>query len=96
MPAKRPATPAVRALRAAGIAFVERPYRYEARGGTRVSSRELGVPEHEVVKTLVMEDDAARPVLVLMHGDREVDTKALAQAIGCRSVRPCDPELAAW
>lgn len=94
MSAKAPVTPAVRALRVAGIPYVERLYRYEERGGTRVSSRELGVDEHEIVKTLVMETDAGRPILVLMHGDREVSTQALARAIGCRSVRPCEPAAA--
>jgi Cys-tRNA(Pro) deacylase len=88
-----PSTPAIHALRRANIAFAEHPYRYEERGGTRVSSRQLGVPEHAVVKTLVMEDDRQQPLIVLMHGDREVSTKALARQIGVKSVEPCRPEV---
>ena len=88
------ATPAIHALRRQGIAFTEHPYRYEDRGGTRVSARELGVDEHVVVKTLVMEDDRKQPLIVLMHGDREVSTKALARAIGAKGVTPCRPEVA--
>jgi Cys-tRNA(Pro) deacylase len=88
---REPATNAVRALRAAGIAFEGHPYRYEEHGGTRVSARELGVDEHQVVKTLVMEDEQARPVLVLMHGDLEASTKALARHIGVKRVTPCSP-----
>ena len=87
-------TPAIHLLRRHNVAFTEHPYRYEERGGTRVSSRELGVPEHSVVKTLVMQDETARPLIVLMHGDREVSTKALARAIGVRTVDPCRPEIA--
>src|SRR5262252_1201730 len=89
-----PSTPAVHELRRHKIPFTEHPYRYEEHGGTRVSSRELGVPEHAVVKTLVMEDDRQRPLVVLMHGDREVSTKSLARQIGARSVEPCRPEVA--
>jgi Cys-tRNA(Pro) deacylase len=89
-----PSTPAVLFLRAEGVAFSEHSYRYEDRGGTAVASRELGVPEHAVVKTLVMEDDARAPLIVLMHGDREVSTKALARQVGARSVTPCKPEVA--
>ena len=88
------ATPAVHALRKHGLAFTEHEYRYEERGGTAVSSRALGVPEHEVVKTLVMEDEAKRPLIVLMHGDREVSTKQLARQIGVKTVKPCAPEVA--
>src|SRR5690348_4845852 len=69
------ATPAVHFLRKHGVSFTEHPYDYEAHGGTRVSARELGVPEHQVIKTLVMEDERKQPLLVLMHGDREVSTK---------------------
>ena len=87
-------TPAVRALRAAGVSFSPHRYRYEDRGGTRASARELGVDEHLVIKTLVMQDEAHRPLLVLMHGDREVSTKALARALGVKSVAPCAPETA--
>lgn len=88
------ATPAIHALRRHGVPFVEHPYRYEEHGGTRVSSRELGVAEHSVVKTLVMEDERRQPMLVLMHGDREVSTKSLARAIGAKTVAPCRPEVA--
>jgi Cys-tRNA(Pro) deacylase len=87
-------TPAIHALRRHGIAFSEHSYRYEDRGGTRVSARELDVPEHCVVKTLVMQDEERRPLIVLMHGDREVSTKALARAIGARTVAPCRPDVA--
>lgn len=89
-----PSTPAVLFLRGQGVTFSECSYRYEERGGTAVASRELGVPEHAVVKTLVMEDDTRAPLIVLMHGDREVSTKALARQIGARSVAPCKPEVA--
>ncbi len=91
---KTPVTPAVRQLRAAGITFTDHPYTYEEKGGTAVSSRELGVAEHAVIKTLVMEDDRKEPLIVLMHGDMQVSTKELARAIGARSVEPCRPEVA--
>ncbi len=91
---KSPSTPAVRMLRQHGVAYTEHPYRYEEHGGTAVSARELGVDEHAVVKTLVMEDDAGAPLVVLMHGDREVSTKALARQLGRRSVQICRPEVA--
>lgn len=87
-------TPATQFLRKHGVAFSEHPYEYEEHGGTAVSSQALGVPEHDVVKTLVMQDDAARPLIVLMHGDCKVSTKNLARAIGCKSVEPCKPEVA--
>jgi Cys-tRNA(Pro) deacylase len=87
-------TPATQLLRKQQVSFSEHPYDYEERGGTAVSARELGVPEHQVVKTLVMQDEAARPLIVLMHGDRKVSTKNLARAIGCKSVEPCKPEVA--
>jgi len=89
-----PSTPATRLLRSRGIAFTEHHYRYEEHGGTRVSARELGVDEHAVVKTLVMEDDRGAPLIVLMHGDREVSTRQLARAIGARNVVPCKPDVA--
>ncbi len=89
-----PVTTAVRALRAAGVAFTDHPYAYEEKGGTAVSSRELGVDEHCVVKTLVMEDDRKNPLIVLMHGDRQVSTRELARVIGAKSVAPCTPETA--
>jgi Cys-tRNA(Pro) deacylase len=89
-----PATPAIHFLKSRKVAFEEHPYRYEERGGTAVSSRELGVDEHSVIKTLVMEDEAKRPLIVLMHGDREVSTKNLARQIGRKSVAPCSPGAA--
>jgi Cys-tRNA(Pro) deacylase len=91
---KSPSTPATRLLREKGVAYTEHPYRYEERGGTKVSARELGVDEHAVVKTLVMEDDSGAPLVVLMHGDREVSTRALARQLGRRSVEICRPEVA--
>jgi len=87
-------TPATQFLRRAGIAFSEHVYDYVDHGGTAESSRQLGVPEHEVVKTLVMQDERAQPLVVLMHGDRQVSTKNLAREIGAKSVEPCKPEVA--
>ncbi len=87
-------TPATRFLRQHKVVFSEHPYEYEEHGGTRVSARELGVAEHHVVKTLVMQDEAAKPLIVLMHGDCQVSTKNLARQIGCKSVEPCKPEVA--
>lgn len=87
-------TPATQALRRAGVAFSEHPYDYVEHGGTAESARQLGVPEHAVVKTLVMQDERAQPLIVLMHGDRQVSTKALAREIGVKSVEPCRPEVA--
>jgi len=87
-------TPATRWLRAQKVAFTEHVYDYVDHGGTSESSAQLGVPEHEVVKTLVMQDDAARPLIVLMHGDCQVSTKNLARAINVKSVEPCKPEVA--
>jgi Cys-tRNA(Pro) deacylase len=87
-------TPATQWLRRHGVLFSEHPYQYEEHGGTAVSSRALGVDEHRVVKTLVMQDEGARPLIVLMHGDRKVSTKNLARQIGCKSVEPCRPEVA--
>jgi len=89
-----PVTAAVRVLRDHGVAFTHHPYDYEARGGTAVSARELGVDEHAVIKTLVMQDDAGRPLVVLMHGDREVSTKNLARAIGVKTIETCAPAVA--
>ncbi len=91
---KTPVTTAVRALRAAGVAFTDHPYAYVEKGGTALSSRELGVDEHCVVKTLVMEDEEKNPMIVLMHGDRQVSTRELARVIGAKSVAPCTPETA--
>jgi Cys-tRNA(Pro) deacylase len=88
------ATPATDWLRAHAVSFTEHPYDYVDRGGTAESARQLGVPEHSVIKTLVMQDENAAPLVVLMHGDCEVSTKALARAIQVRSVQPCTPEVA--
>jgi len=91
---KAPSTAATRLLRQQGVAFTEHLYRYEEKGGTRVSARELGVEEHAVVKTLVFEDDVGAPLVVLMHGDREVSTKALARQLGRKQIEICRPEVA--
>ena len=91
---KMPVTAAIRVLRAAAVSYTEHPYAYEEHGGTEVSARELGVEEHAVIKTLVMEDDRKKPLIVLMHGDRQVSTQKLARLIGARSVAPCTPETA--
>jgi len=88
------ATPAVHYLRAHKVPFTEHSYRYQERGGTAVSSRELGVDEHVVIKTLVMEDEDRQPLVVLMHGDRDVSTKNLARQSGRKTIVPCDPEVA--
>jgi Cys-tRNA(Pro) deacylase len=87
-------TPATALLRAAGVAFTEHVYEYVEHGGTAESARQLGVPEHEVVKTLVMQDDRGEPLIVLMHGDKQVSTKNLARQIGAKSVEPCTPDAA--
>ncbi|HTR09343.1 MAG TPA: Cys-tRNA(Pro) deacylase [Paraburkholderia sp.] len=87
-------TPATQMLRRAGVAFGEHPYDYVEHGGTGESARQLGVDEHRVVKTLVMEDEQAKPLIVLMHGDRKVSTKNLARQIGAKRVEPCKPEVA--
>ena len=81
-------------LKANGVAFTVHEYEYVEHGGTEVSARELGVTEHEVVKTLVMEDEAGKPLIVLMHGDRKVSTKNLARQAGLKRVEPCKPEAA--
>ena len=91
---KFPVTPAIRLLRQERVDFTEHLYAYEEKGGTAVSARELGVDEHCVVKTLVMEDDGKQPLIVLMHGDRQVSTRELARLIGARSVTPCAPAVA--
>jgi Cys-tRNA(Pro) deacylase len=87
-------TQATQLLRKHQVSFEEHPYPYEEHGGTSVSARELGVPEHSVIKTLVMQDEAAKPLIVLMHGDCKVSTKNLARGIGCKAVEPCKPEVA--
>ena len=87
-------TPATQALRAAGVVFAEHVYDYVEHGGTAESARALGWDEHAVVKTLVMQTERAEPLIVLMHGDRQVSTKNLARCIGAKSVEPCKPEVA--
>lgn len=89
-----PVTPAVRMLRDKGVRFTDHLYAYEEKGGTAVSARELGVDEHCVIKTLVMEDEQKRPLIVLMHGDRQVSTRELARQTGFKTVSPCLPETA--
>lgn len=87
-------TPATAFLKKNGVAFTEHPYDYEERGGTRVSAEKLGVSENVVVKTLVMEDEARKPLIILMHGDREVSTKNLARQVDRKRVEPCAPDVA--
>lgn len=87
-------TPATQWLRRHGIEYSEHPYDYVDHGGTAQSARQLGVDEHAVIKTLVMQDDKAQPLLVLMHGDREVSTKNLARALGAKAIEPCSVEVA--
>lgn len=87
-------TPATRFLDQHGVRYTEHAYEYVEHGGTAVSSESLGVPEHEVVKTLVMEDDERSPLIVLMHGDCKVSTKELARQAGRKRIAPCKPEAA--
>ena len=87
-------TPATQWLKAHGVVFTEHPYAYLEHGGTEHSAASLGLDEHMVVKTLVMQDQDARPLIVLMHGDRKVSTKNLARQIGAKTVEPCKPEVA--
>jgi Cys-tRNA(Pro) deacylase len=87
-------TPATQMLKRAGVAFTEHVYDYVEHGGTAESSKQLGVEEHAVVKTLVMQDEKAEPLIVLMHGDRTVSLKELARQIPCKKVEPCKPEVA--
>ena len=87
-------TPATQWLRRAGISFTEHAYDYVEHGGTAESARQLGVAEHAVIKTLVMQDEKSQPLIVLMHGDRQVSTKNLAREIGTKSVEPCKPDVA--
>ncbi|MEZ4400780.1 MAG: aminoacyl-tRNA deacylase [Kofleriaceae bacterium] len=89
-----PVTMAIRALRRAAVAFVPHQYPWEAHGGTAASARHLGVDEHQVVKTLIFEDDRRRPLCILMHGDREVSAKNLARALAVKAVAPCAPAVA--
>ena len=90
---KHPVTPAVRALRAAGVSFEPRPYAYVEHGGTERSAAELGIDEHAVIKTIVLEDESTKPMVVFMHGDRRVSTKKLAKVTGARKIEACDPAV---
>ncbi|MEN6615130.1 MAG: Cys-tRNA(Pro) deacylase [Syntrophorhabdus sp.] len=87
-------TPAIRFLRAKKVQFAEHPYQYVERGGTSTFAKQYHVDEHMVIKTLIMEDENANPMIVLMHGDREVSTKELARTIGVKKVTPCAPQIA--
>ena len=89
-----PETPATRFLKQHQIAYSTHLYEYEAQGGTRVSARELNVPEHSIIKTLVMEDENGEPLIVLMHGDKKVSTKELARQAGRKRIETCMPETA--
>lgn len=91
---KYPVTLATRELQKNKVTFTEHLYEYEEKGGTAVSSRELGVGEHSVVKTLIMETETKSPLIILMHGDKQVSTKNLARAIGVKTISPCKPEVA--
>ena len=89
-----PTTQAVRMLKKHKVNFTLHPYNYEEKGGTETAARQLNVEEHSVIKTLVMEDEKGNPLLVLMHGDRQVSTKTLARTLGVKRVTPCAPEVA--
>lgn len=88
------ATPATEWLKAHGVTFREFSYDYVEHGGTHKASESLGLDEHATIKTLIMENESAKPLVILMHGDCEVSTKNLARQIGCKSVTPCKPEQA--
>ena len=92
--AKVPSTPAIQDLQKQKVKFTLHPYQYEEPGGTKQSAIKLGVDEHIVIKTLIMEDENGRPLIILMHGDKEVATDALAATIGAQTVSPCRPEVA--
>ena len=89
-----PSTPALLTLRAAKVAFEPRLYKYVEKGGTRASAEALGVDEHAVIKTIVLESGERRPLICLMHGDRQISTKQLARALGEKTIQPCDPAVA--
>ena len=89
-----PETQATKFLREHAVSYTPHLYTYEEHGGTKVSARELGVDEHAVIKTLVMEDETAKPLVVLMHGDCKVSTKELARQASCKKIEPCQPEVA--
>ncbi|MEE4254200.1 MAG: Cys-tRNA(Pro) deacylase [Desulfuromusa sp.] len=91
---KVPATPAIRLLKQHKVKFIPRPYKYEDKGGTRTSARELQVDEHIVIKTLVMEDEQQSPLIVLMHGDCEVSLKHLARQLKVKKISPCKVDKA--
>jgi Cys-tRNA(Pro) deacylase len=91
---KLPVTPAIRVLREFQVAYTPHLYKYEERGGTTVSAHELGVDEHQTIKTIIMEDERRRPLIVLMHGDREISIKELARFLKVKTVVPCQPEVA--
>jgi Cys-tRNA(Pro) deacylase len=91
---KLPVTPAIRVLREFQVAYTPHLYKYEERGGTTVSAHELGVDEHQTIKTIIMEDERRRPLIVLMHGDREISIKELARFLKIKTVVPCQPEVA--
>jgi Cys-tRNA(Pro) deacylase len=94
MKEKIPTTPAILALRAQSVDFTLHPYPYEERGGTKRAAGKLGVDEHCVIKTLVMEDETGKPLIILMHGDKDVSTKSIARIIGVKSISPCNPVIA--
>jgi len=89
---KIPMTPALRSLRAARADFTPKEYNYEPKGGTEAAARQLGVGEHSVIKTLVMEDESRNPLIILMHGDKQVSTKKLARFLGVKAVSPSEPD----
>ena len=91
---KTPVTQAVRMLRAEKVEFTDHPYAYEEKGGTAVSAKELNIDEHCVIKTLIMEDESKKPLIVLMYGDMQVSTKELARIIGAKQITPCTPDNA--
>ena len=91
---KIPTTPAILALKAQAADFTLHTYQYEERGGTKRGASQLGVDEHCVIKTLVMEDETGKPLIILMHGDKEVSTKSLARALGVKTISPCKPAIA--
>jgi Cys-tRNA(Pro) deacylase len=95
MPKNRfPVTPAIRVLKDSGISYTLHSYKYEEKGGTKLADDELNVDEHQVIKTLVMENERREPAVVLMHGDKQVSTKAFARALKVKTIRPCEPEVA--
>ncbi|MEF3254394.1 MAG: Cys-tRNA(Pro) deacylase [Deferribacterales bacterium] len=94
MAEKYPITPAIRFLKSKNVDFIPHLYEYEEKGGTKLSSKKLGVDEHIVIKTIVLEDDNKKPLIVLMHGDMEISTKNLARFLNVKTVTPCSPDTA--